>query len=175
MNFPREHVRKWVIQYGDFFYLFRGCQNVLASLSWYSTIVLIFIIIIITIIFYQQLSLFVEPLIYHWALARKPLKWLWKILQKMVAPNYLRQPIRVTRSSESLISDIFRDWKCNSIVWLSLALDVIFINEEGTDARGSTREYCHMVMASLCDGLGGLALLEGKVDNIELFQMQGKW
>ena len=44
--------------------------------------------------------------------------------------------------------------------------DVTFIGEEGIDANGLTKEFCHLVMNALKNGKGGYILFEGKQDHL---------
>lgn len=44
--------------------------------------------------------------------------------------------------------------------------NVVFANEAGIDADGLTRELCHIVMATIQDGKGGVQLFEGKTDHL---------
>ena len=41
-------------------------------------------------------------------------------------------------------------------------LDIEFINEDGIDAKGLTREYLSLVLQSMLDGTGGYVLFEGR-------------
>lgn len=41
-------------------------------------------------------------------------------------------------------------------------LDVEFLNEDGLDASGLTKEYLNLVMDSMATGKGGLILFEGR-------------
>ena len=49
---------------------------------------------------------------------------------------------------------------------LQAKADVVFSDEAVIDAHGLTRELCHMVMASLRDGKGGISLFEGKIGHL---------
>lgn len=40
-------------------------------------------------------------------------------------------------------------------------LDVEFLNEEGIDASGLTKEYLNLLMTGMANGTGGLVLFEG--------------
>ena len=44
--------------------------------------------------------------------------------------------------------------------------NVVFDGEDGMDADGLTRELCHMIMATMRDGKGGIILFEGQVDHL---------
>ena len=41
-------------------------------------------------------------------------------------------------------------------------LDIEFVDEDGIDAKGLTREYLNLVLQSMTDGTGGYVLFEGR-------------
>lgn len=41
-------------------------------------------------------------------------------------------------------------------------LDIEFVNEDGIDAKGLTREYLNLVLQNMIAGTGGYVLFEGK-------------
>lgn len=60
---------------------------------------------------------------------------------------------------------MFRLLKCGSLN-LQAIPNVVFSDEAGMDAEGLTRELCHMVMANMADGKGGIVLFEGQMDHL---------
>lgn len=85
--------------------------------------------------------------------------------ERMVNKNALSQIITASHSSTSIVRDMFRLLKCGSLN-LQAIPNVVFSDEAGMDAEGLTRELCHMVMANMADGKGGIVLFEGQMDHL---------
>ncbi len=75
------------------------------------------------------------------------------------------QRIVASHDSSLILRTMFRLLKSGNFN-LQAKADVVFSDEAGIDADGLTRELCHMVMASLRDGKGGISLFEGKIDHL---------
>lgn len=75
------------------------------------------------------------------------------------------QLIRASHDSSTVVREMFRLLKSGQFN-IKAKPKVMFTNEAGIDADGLTRELCHMVMASIQDGKGGVQLFEGKRDHL---------
>ena len=85
--------------------------------------------------------------------------------EHVVDVNAPVQIIRASHNSSSIVREMFRHLKCGHLK-LKAKPNVLFKNEAGMDAEGLTRELCHMVMASMRDGQGGLVLFEGPMNHL---------
>lgn len=80
---------------------------------------------------------------------------------KILKPNLPRQNMMVDRQSGLVVKDLFKMLKRGEID-IRRQLDVEFLNEDGLDASGLTKEYLNLVMDSMATGKGGLILFEGR-------------
>ena len=69
--------------------------------------------------------------------------------------------IRVQRKSPLLVRELFKVMKRGEID-NRRELDIKFVDEDGIDAKGLTREYLNLVLQSVTDGTGGYVLFEGR-------------
>jgi len=80
---------------------------------------------------------------------------------KILKPELPRQIIRVQRQSLLLVRELFKMMKRGEID-IRRQLDIEFVDEDGIDAKGLTREYLNLVLQSMTDGTGGYVLFEGR-------------
>ena len=80
---------------------------------------------------------------------------------QILKPNLPRQNMMVDRQSGLVVKDLFKMLKRGEID-IRRQLDVEFLNEDGLDASGLTKEYLNLVMDSMATGKGGLILFEGR-------------
>ncbi len=85
--------------------------------------------------------------------------------ERMIDKSVPSQLITASHTSSSVVRDMFQLLKCGRLN-LKAEPNVIFSNEPGMDADGLTRELCHMVMANMRDGKGGIVLFEGNTDHL---------
>lgn len=85
--------------------------------------------------------------------------------ERVIDKSAPAQIITASHSSCSVVRDMFRPLKRGGL-HLKATPNVIFRDEEGMDADGLTRELCHMVMANMTDGKGGIVLFEGEMDHL---------
>lgn len=71
-----------------------------------------------------------------------------------------RQIVCVDRQSGLVVKDFFKMLKRGEVD-VRRELDIEFLNEEGIDASGLTKEYLNLLMTGMANGTGGLVLLEG--------------
>ena len=83
----------------------------------------------------------------------------------MVDESYIRQPIVVNRSPDTIIKEVMKEHKRGSID-LKKKPDVEFVGEAGMDADALTREYFHILMSSLKEGAGCIVLFEGEENHL---------
>lgn len=79
---------------------------------------------------------------------------------KILKPNLPRQNVSVDRQSGMIVRDLFKMMKRGEMD-IRRQLDVEFLNEDGLDAGGLTKEYLNLIMDSEATGKGGLILFEG--------------
>ena len=84
-----------------------------------------------------------------------------QLRMKILKPELPRQFIRVERQSPTLVRDLFKMMKRGDID-IRRELDIEFVNEDGIDAKGLTKEYLNLVLQSMIDGKGGYVLFEGR-------------
>ena len=75
------------------------------------------------------------------------------------------QMIRASQDYGNIVRQMFRLIKSGQLN-IKAKPNVVFANEAGIDADGLTQELCHMVMATLQDGKGGVQLFEGKTAHL---------
>ena len=81
---------------------------------------------------------------------------------KILRPELPRQIIRVQRQSPLLVRELFKMMKRGEID-IRRELDIEFVDEDGIDAKGLTREYLNLVLdQSMTNGTGGYVLFEGR-------------
>lgn len=86
---------------------------------------------------------------------------------KAIDCSALEQRIVASHDSSLILRTMFRLIKSGNFEQIVQAKpDVVFSDEASIDADGLTRELCHMIMASMRDGKGGIALFEGKIDHL---------
>lgn len=85
--------------------------------------------------------------------------------QCTIEKTFMRQPIFVNRSSDTIIKEVLKLFKRDSID-IRKKPDVEFVGEAGMDADALTREFCHIVMSALKNGGGGIVLFEGEEDHL---------
>jgi hypothetical protein len=85
--------------------------------------------------------------------------------RKTVHVSTYRPELIVKRHSPTLIRDLFKNFKRNTLN-LKQEPDVTFLGEEGIDAKGLTKELCHMIVKGLRDGNKGYILFEGEADHL---------
>ena len=71
-----------------------------------------------------------------------------------------RQTVIVNLQSGLVVKDFFKMMKRGEID-TRRELDVEFLNEDGMDASGLTKEYLNLIMTGMANGKGGLVLFEG--------------
>ncbi|KAL9977187.1 hypothetical protein ACROYT_G014565 [Oculina patagonica] len=76
-----------------------------------------------------------------------------------------RQTMHVDRQSRLVVKEFFKMMKRGEVD-VRRELDVEFLNEEGIDASGLTKEYLNLLMTGMANGTGGLILFEGAPDHL---------
>lgn len=74
--------------------------------------------------------------------------------RKILKPELPRQFICVERQSPTLVRYLFKMMKRGAID-IRRELDIEFVNEDGIDAKGLTKQYLTLVLQSMIDGKGG--------------------
>ena len=85
--------------------------------------------------------------------------------ERVVDYSVRDQMIRASHDSSNIVRQMFRLLKSGQFI-VKAKPNVEFANEAGIDADGLTRELCHIVMATIHDGKGGVQLFEGKIDHL---------
>ena len=65
------------------------------------------------------------------------------------------------RQSPLLVRELFKMMKRGEID-IRRELDIEFIDEDGIDGKGLTRQYLNLVLQGITDGTGGYVLFEGR-------------
>lgn len=91
---------------------------------------------------------------------RDPFNAMEMFRAKILKPNLSRQNVSVDRKSGMIVRDLFKMMKRGEMD-IRRQLDVEFLNEDGLDASGLTKEYLNLIMDSVATGKGGLILFEG--------------
>lgn len=76
-----------------------------------------------------------------------------------------RQIVCVDRQSGLVVKDFFKMLKRGEVD-VRRELDVEFLNEEGINASGLTKEYLNLLMTGMANGTGGLVLFEGGLGKV---------
>ena len=78
---------------------------------------------------------------------------------KILKRNLPRQNVSVDRQSGMIVRDLFKMMKRGEMD-IRRQLGVVFLNEDGLDASGLTKEWLNLIMDSMATGKGGLILFE---------------
>ena len=98
-------------------------------------------------------------------LLQPPLIALAMFRRRVVDYSVPDQMIRESHDSSNIVRQMFRLLKSGQFN-VKAKSNVVFANEAGIDTAGLTRELCHIVMATIQDGKGGVQLFEGKTDSL---------
>lgn len=88
------------------------------------------------------------------------------MVHKSVFVSPLSQPVFFDRRNEgTILRELFRKLKRRELNIMKTP-DITFINEDGIDAEGLSKEFFAMVSAALSGGCGGYTLFEGSPDHL---------
>lgn len=80
---------------------------------------------------------------------------------KILKPNLPRQNVSVDRKSGMIVKDLFKMMKRGEMD-IRRQLHVEFLNEDGLDPSGLSKEHLNLVMDSMATENGSLILFEGR-------------
>lgn len=91
---------------------------------------------------------------------RNPFAAMNMFRNRMLKRQLPRHIMHVDRQSGLVVKEFFKMMKRGEVD-IRRELDVEFLNEEGIDTSGLTKEYLNLLMTSMANGTGGLILFEG--------------